>query len=369
MQTRTILSAIAAMLLSAGAANADVFNMGSGLTGLSFVTVGNPGNAASTSRSPANGSYMGSVGYTYQIGKYDVTAGQYCQFLNAVAATDPYGLYNTYMSAGPGGQPGRVGCGITRTGIAGNYSYNTTSSGYSVNNGDFPVNFISWGDAARFCNWLTNGQPATGVEDLSTTENGSYYLNGSTSDTALQAVNRACGAKYVIPTENEWFKAGFYDPTLNSGSGGYWQYLTKSNTSPSNVLSSTGTNNGNYKPGSTYTDPTNYLTVVGAFAGSPGPYGTYDMGGDVMQRNEMIITGSGRNDRCYRGGSYVEPAGALGVGVNFSSSPSREYDDVGFRVAQVPEPASATLMVLGGLVLLRRFSRKNGSTTTTPKPF
>ena len=26
-----------------------------------------------------------------------MTVGQYCQFLNAVAATDTYGLYNSYM--------------------------------------------------------------------------------------------------------------------------------------------------------------------------------------------------------------------------------------------------------------------------------
>ena len=37
----------------------------------------------------------GSVGYNYNIGKYEVTAGQYTEFLNAVARTDTYGLYNT----------------------------------------------------------------------------------------------------------------------------------------------------------------------------------------------------------------------------------------------------------------------------------
>ena len=44
-------------------------------------------------------------------------------------------------------------------------------------------------------------------------------------------------------------------------------------------------------PKSNYTDPTNYLTPVGAFSASPGPYGTYDMGGDVLQWDEA-------NDGC-----------------------------------------------------------------------
>ena len=35
-----------------------------------------------------------------------------------------------------------------------------------------PVFDVSWGDAARFCNWLQNGQPATGSEGTATTEAG-----------------------------------------------------------------------------------------------------------------------------------------------------------------------------------------------------
>ena len=78
------------LILTVSVAQADVFNMPAGQTSLQFVTVGDPGNAADT----ATGCY-GSVGYTYQMGKYDVTVGQYCQFLNAVAKTDTYGLYNS----------------------------------------------------------------------------------------------------------------------------------------------------------------------------------------------------------------------------------------------------------------------------------
>ena len=90
----SIVAVVAATLLAASAVQADVFNMGAGLTSLETVPVGDPGNAADT-RYETPG--YGSVAYTYNIGKYEVTAGQYCEFLNKVAATDTYDLYSTYM--------------------------------------------------------------------------------------------------------------------------------------------------------------------------------------------------------------------------------------------------------------------------------
>jgi hypothetical protein len=129
---------------------------------------------------------------------------------------------------------------------------------------------VSWGDAARFANWLTNGQPV-GAEGNGTTETGSYTLNGATSIAALQAVTRNANADYVIPTENEWYKAAYYNPTSSS----YYFYPTSSNSMPSNVLSATGTNNANYENyynnSVIYTDPINYLTPVGAFIDSAKP--------------------------------------------------------------------------------------------------
>ena len=138
-------------------APADILNLPSGQTNLDFVTVGNPGNTAD----PKTG--LGAVGYTYQIGTYDVTAAQYVAFLNAVSAADTYGLYNSSMSD-------TAGCNIQQSGLSGSYTYSVAPQ-YA----NLPVNYITWGDAARFCNWLTNGQP-TGSENLATTENGSYYL-------------------------------------------------------------------------------------------------------------------------------------------------------------------------------------------------
>jgi formylglycine-generating enzyme required for sulfatase activity len=301
--------------LADGVAQADV--------NLQFVTVGNPGNAAD----PLTG--YGAVPYTYQMGKYDVTTAQYCQFLNAVATTDTYGLYNSDMTV-------YSTIKITQSGSSGSYSYSVTGSDPQAAN--CPVFSVTWGDAARFCTWLQNGQKGPG-----TTETGAYTLNGAVTDAALMAITRNAGATYFIPSENEWYKAAYY----NASTASYWLYPTQSNTQPSNVLSATGTNNANYGG---YTDPLNYLTPVGAFAASPGPYGTYDMGGDVYQWNEANIGGLYRG---MRGGGWSYASYSLAASSSNNFEPAFDRDSLGFRVASaVPEPGSIILVVCGGLCLL-----------------
>ncbi len=115
---------------------------------IDLVPVRNSGNAPD----PATGNQYGSVSYDYQIGKFEVTTGQYCEFLNAVAKTDTYGLYNPNMNYDAA--PSLAGCNIKPTGISGNYFYSV-----AMNWADRPVNYVSWGDAARFVNWLSNAGP------------------------------------------------------------------------------------------------------------------------------------------------------------------------------------------------------------------
>ena len=57
---------------------------------LDWVTVGNPS-------STNDDTGYGIVSEIYRTSKYEITAGQYTEFLNAVAATDTYSLYNTSM--------------------------------------------------------------------------------------------------------------------------------------------------------------------------------------------------------------------------------------------------------------------------------
>ncbi len=353
-----VLAGLCLLLSSAGVASADVLRMGgtrdpatgqwTGSGSLEFVTVGDPGNAGdSLVQFPDGTSGYGAVDYAYQMGKYDVTAAQYCEFLNAVAATDTYGLYNSSMASPPG--PGLytpvAGCGILRTGDPGSYRYTVDAA-----KANFPANFTSWGDAARFCNWLANGQP-NGPQGPGTTENGSYTLDGAMSVADLLAVTRNPNATYVIPSENEWYKAAFYKG--GGTNAGYWLYSTQSDSKPSNVLSSTGANNVNFYDGG-YTNPSTYLTPVGYFAGSPGPYGTFDMGGDVWQWNEAVVRTTSPS-RSVRGGAYFNYWDSLVASHRGSYGyPTLEVTGEGFRVALVPEPVTFSLFGLGGLLILWR---------------
>ncbi len=319
--------------------------MPSGQKSLEFVTVGDPGNAADTAVMTSDGtSGYGAIACTYQIGKYDVTAAQYCQFLNAVAGSDPYGLYNVHMG-NIATNPGPAGCGIARSVTAGKYTYAVTPGRENM-----PVNWVSWGDAVRFCNWVHNGQPM-GPAGPGTTETGAYPLDGATDWQDLARASRDPAATCVLPTEDEWYKAAYYKG--GSASAGYWLYATGSNTEPSNVLSSTGTNNANFW-NVTYTDPVNLLTPVGAFAGSPGPYGTYDQCGNLAQWNETLVHGVARG---LRGGACIPWSPdcyhpyALDRRGNL---PTDELLNIGFRVAMVPEPGTPALLALAGLLVRRR---------------
>jgi len=123
------------------------------------VPVGNPGSAGELSGAGAGGfgsdRICGAVDYVYNIGKYEVTAGQSAAVLPNVAGVDTYGLYNTNMWSSA------YGCKIERyagSGTVGDpYQYRVASDWANR-----PVNYVSWGDAARFANWLHNGQPTGG---------------------------------------------------------------------------------------------------------------------------------------------------------------------------------------------------------------
>ncbi len=320
------------------------------------VTVGNPGNAGENSGGSEPDGWgpdriCGAVDYVYNIGTFEVTAGQYTEFLNAVADEDTYGLYNTGMWSDV------YGCKIERTGSSPHYSY-VAGAEWT----DRPVNYVSWGDAARFANWLHNGQP-TGAQDLITTEDGSYFLNGAMSDAVLLAVVRGPDATWVIPSEDEWYKAAYH---LNDGvTGNYYDYPTQSDTAPTaEAPPGTDMTNGsaNYNSGG-YVDPTHYRTEVGAYNEKPSDsaYATYDQGGNVWEWNEAVLYDS---NRVIRGGSFYYSHVLLLAAGRSSLTPTNENNNLGFRVAEVRPLIPAVsewglvvmtvLVLVAGSIILRR---------------
>ena len=338
-----VVAAVCVFLVSAAAAVVDI----------QTVPVGNPGNTADMRYAApgypyyGNGVGYGAVAYTYNIGKYEVTANQYTAFLNAVAKTDTYGLYYTNMSNTSSGS------GIARSGSSGNYAYSVDAN--FINR---PVNYVSWGDSARFANWLHNGQP-TGAQGPWTTEDGAYYLNGATNYAQLIAVSREADWKWAVTSEDEWYKAAYYKG--GDANAGYWDYPTSSNTAPGRDMADASGNNANIDGTPFPIDAGKYTTVAGEFQNSDSPYGTFDQGGNVWEWNEAVI-GSKRGAR---GGDWGTIAwdsvnGRLDAEGRYPFPPYESYG-TGFRVSEVPEPVTMAGMVLGigGLVgyIRRRMAR------------
>ena len=332
MRKAFAVTAAVALLYLGGLAQADVFNLGSGLTNLETVVVGDPGNAADT-RYETPG--YGAVGYTY-IGKYEVTAAQYCDFLNNKAKTDTYHLYSGNMWDDP------YGCKIQRNGTSGSYSYSVASDWANR-----PVNYVSYWDACRFTNWLHNGQ---GNGD---TETGAYTLDGYNGADGRNIV-RNLGARFWMPSEDEWYKAAYYKG--GGRNAGYWDYPTLSDSAPSNVLGNP-TDPGNsatyYNNGCTIGSPY-YRTEVGAHENSGSAYDTFDQGGNVWEWNETVVKYANRG---LRGGDFGDGGSSLQASGRSYLTPHYVEYYVGFRVAGVvpePSPVIALACGLGSLLAFRR---------------
>ncbi len=317
---------------------------------IDLVPVGNTGNSGEWSGESYGGygpdRICGAVGYTYNIGKYEVTAAQYTAFLNSVGGVDTYSLYNTSMWRTD------YGSGISRSGggtVEDPYTYTVDSA--FVNR---PVNYVSYWNACRFANWLHNGQP-TGSQGAGTTETGAYTLtaDGMSNNTIV----RNADWKWAVTSEDEWYKAAYHKNDGNTAN--YFAYPTSSNSAPGQDMTDASGNNANYitSPYVYPIDSGKYTTLVGQFQNSASPYGTFDQGGNVWEWNESVLNDSSRG---LRGGSFFDGASYLASSDREAWDPANGRRWYGFRVASVadvPEPGSITLLVCGaiaGLICWRR---------------
>jgi len=267
--------------------------------GMEFIHIGNAGNADDNSG-------YGGVSYGYYISKYEVTNAQWNAFVNSAGA--------------PTGNPS----------IAYDESAYWTGT-------QLPNNEVSWYEAAQFCNWLTSGNKSFGAYQLD------VYGNITVNRTAAVT---AYGKVYVIPTQDEWYKAAYYKP---DGSG-YSLYANGLNEIPA------ADNGWNYYGGA-YDSPWNVGT------GIMEQNGTYDMMGNVWEWTETLLTDG---TFVLRGGSYRYDLGSgpLSAAQGYNRLPDLENINVGFRVAEVPEPCTVLLLGLGGVALPKRRRRKETNPDT-----
>jgi len=311
---------------------------------IDWVTVGDPGNPNDTINTGTTPNY-GAVATAFQIMKYEFTNQQYTDFLNSVAATDTYSLYNASMGSEARG-------GITQSGASGSYTY-----AVRTNMGDKPVNYVSWFDAARVSNWLMNG--ATGT---SSTETGAYTLSGTSTAPAVNS-----GATFYVPTEDQWYKAAYY---MGSGTNaGYWTYATQSDSAPTAVTAgstgigssgSTG-NFANYNRGADWNGQDGNVTTVGT-NGKASAYGAFDMTGNVGEMNDLA--GAAGSRRGFRGGHWGTNAFDSSSSKNDTIGLSTHTSGLGFRLAApvaVPEPSTYAMalagLAYGGYSMFRRRKR------------
>jgi formylglycine-generating enzyme required for sulfatase activity len=306
MGTRTAFLVVAALFAALVSTNrisaqiiatSDTFGSGGNAFSIDFVSIGNTDNAADTTG-------RGAVPYEFRVGTYEITQ-------DAITKATASGMANVTAGAWTGNQP-------------------------AAN--------ISWYDAAAFVNWLNTSTGKTAAYDLAW--NGSAWsMNLWSSEQAWTAggtnLYRNKDAYYFLPSENEWFKAAYYNP---SGTN-YFLYPTASSDAPTPVASGTiaGT--------AVYSQEFDQEPAAVTFAGGLSPYGTMGQGGNVYEWNESAFGGiysSPSGTRAVRGGRWTDSELILRSSRRSGFDPTAENFVIGFRVASVPEPSTYALLLMTG---------------------
>ncbi|QDT71747.1 SUMF1/EgtB/PvdO family nonheme iron enzyme [Lacipirellula limnantheis] len=304
---------------------------------------------------------FGGVAYEFEIAKTEVSAWQYLQFLNQV---DPLGANELHLYESP---LMLYSNGIT---LDNSRALGATYQFWASDFANYPLVTPSWYSAARFANWMHNGQ---GAGD---TETGSYTLIGRTPiPLDGDSIRRNPEATWVIPSIDEWFKAAFHK---NDGpTGNYWTYPTSRDTYPysakppgnfapdrantGNVYADDGLKNG-YNDGYAKTGSTDYfpgqiyLTDVGAYRFSVSPYGTLDQFGNIDEWTETP--------------AHVEGTRYLGPDSRYQNNYLSAWaGGPGFRLAKVPEPTSSLLAMWLLQGLASRSSRRPVKLPSKSRPW
>ena len=316
------LAGVLALIVTA--AHADTFGSGANIFTIDFVTIGVPGNPVDTGTTGLYSTPYGAVGYEFQMGTYEISE-------------DMIDKANTLG-----------GLIITK---------DTRSAKQAATQ-------VSWNEAARFVNWLNVSRGYSVAYKFSVNPGDAGYTSNAEAnanlvlwtpgDAGYDAGNRYrnSAAHYVLPSEDEWYKAAYY-----SGSGTtYYDYATGSDVIPTAVANGTGAGTAVYSGGGA-TAPADITQ-----AGGLSHYGTMAQDGNVYELDESAFAAP--NDvsseaRAVRGGSWVNSENALRSSSRSSDSPTFSFVNVGFRVASVPEPTASMLMIVSGLMWMTRRRRES----------
>jgi hypothetical protein len=298
----------ALILIIQPSVQADTFGTSGNEFTIDFVDIGNTDNAADTTG-------YGAVPYEYRASIYEISK---YDIVDATAS----GMAN--VSSGPWG-------------------------------GNQPAATIQWYEAAAFVNFLNTSTGNTAAYDLTFIDSVQRWsMNLWSSEQAWTAggtnLYRNKNAFYFLPSENEWYKAAYY----NAAGTNYFLYPTGSDAPPAAVAS--GTNAGS----AVFLGDASVPAIVDS-AGGLSPYGTMGQGGNVYEWTESAFDGSNSaafEARAFRGGSWGGVASVLRSSSRDGSGPTGEYDYVGFRVASVPEPSTYALLLLGAGAVYCRKRRK-----------
>jgi len=330
-------------------------------SGIDFVTIGAPGNAPNLSANPNDFVHnRGGVGYEYRIGRMEVTTAQFVEFFNA-AFDRPEDDQLPHLI--PPDFWGAVGTTPNTSGAQ--------RWAVPVGNELMPVGNISWRMAAMYTNWLHNDKSA----DRSAFLSGAYDVStfGFSGNVFTDQMAHSPGARYWIPTWDEWLKASHFDPNRN-GTGGWWQYSNGSDTpyvyGPPGVLvngmptqANAGWDDRDFPGFNPFGVP------LGSYASiSQSPWGLYDVAGGSTEWTESIRTlNDGRRYRIFDGSYRSEDAFSAFLDDDTSSAgaefPHVSSFEFGLRVATViPSPASGAVGV-GAFILLSARRRRVSAPT------
>ncbi|HYF14307.1 MAG TPA: SUMF1/EgtB/PvdO family nonheme iron enzyme [Phycisphaerales bacterium] len=240
--------------------------------GFEWRTIGDPGNAPAMpgSQFPLLVEPVGRVDYTYRLTRTEVTNTQWLEFVDTYSRFHPQvTVINDLAFSGPDN--------YRSSNDPANFGWFTLPGGENA-----PARF-SWFYAARFCNWLHNGK----VNQAWAFESGAYTMSAyhvGPDGEWTGPLGHSPGARFWIPTVDEWTKGMYYDPNKNGlGQPGYWKHPAKSDTPL--VGGPPGTPGAQTSAGN-WSAPWPGFVPVGSYPDSQSPWGLLDGSGGVMEYNE-----------------------------------------------------------------------------------